>query len=162
MKTAIYPGTFDPLTNGHLDLIERASKLFARLIVLVGENTAKKPLFNVDERIKMIKDSIKHLKNVTVDSNSELTVEYARKHNVNILVRGVRAFADFEYELQMALMNRKLDENIETVFLMPKNEYSYLNSSLIKGIADFDADIKDFVPPAVIRMIKKKKTGNKK
>ena len=157
MKTAIYPGTFDPLTNGHLDLIERASKLFARLIVLVGENTAKKPLFNVDERIKMIKDSIKHLKNVTVDSNSELTVEYARKHNVNILVRGVRAFADFEYELQMALMNRKLDENIETVFLMPKNEYSYLNSSLIKGIADFDADIKDFVPPAVIKMLKKKK-----
>ena len=157
MKTAIYPGTFDPLTNGHLDLIERASKLFARLIVLVGENTAKKPLFNVDERIKMIKDSIKHLKNVTVDSNSELTVEYARKHNVNILVRGVRAFADFEYELQMALMNRKLDEDIETVFLMPKNEYSYLNSSLIKGIADFDADIKDFVPPAVIKMLKKKK-----
>ncbi len=157
MKTAIYPGTFDPLTNGHLDLIERASKLFARLIVLVGENTAKKPLFNVDERIKMIKDSIKHLKNVTVDSNSELTVEYARKHNVNILVRGVRAFADFEYELQMALMNRKLDENIETVFLMPKNEYSYLNSSLIKGIADFDADIKDFVPNAVIKMLKKKK-----
>ncbi|MDY0016280.1 MAG: pantetheine-phosphate adenylyltransferase [Candidatus Delongbacteria bacterium] len=157
MKTAIYPGTFDPLTNGHLDLIERASKLFARLIVLVGENTAKKPLFNVDERIKMIKDSIKHLKNVTVDSNSELTVEYARKHNVNILVRGVRAFADFEYELQMALMNRKLDEKIETVFLMPKNEYSYLNSSLIKGIADFDADIKDFVPPAVIKMLKKKK-----
>lgn len=157
MKTAIYPGTFDPLTNGHLDLIERASKIFARLIVLVGENTAKKPLFNVDERIKMIKDSIKHLKNVTVDSNSELTVEYARKHNVNILVRGVRAFADFEYELQMALMNRKLDEKIETVFLMPKNEYSYLNSSLIKGIADFDADIKDFVPPAVIKMLKKKK-----
>lgn len=162
MKTAIYPGTFDPLTNGHLDLIERASKIFARLIVLVGENTAKKPLFNVDERIKMIKDSIKHLKNVTVDSNSELTVEYARKHNVNILVRGVRAFADFEYELQMALMNRKLDEKIETVFLMPKNEYSYLNSSLIKGIADFDADIKDFVPPAVIKMLKKKKIRNSK
>lgn len=157
MKTAIYPGTFDPLTNGHLDLIERASKLFDNLIVLVGENTAKKPLFNVDERIKMIKDSIKHLKNVTVDSNSELTVEYARKHNVNILVRGVRAFADFEYELQMAIMNRKLDEEIETVFLMPKNEYSYLNSSLVKGVADFNADIKDFVPPAVIKMLKKKK-----
>lgn len=157
MKTAIYPGTFDPLTNGHLDLIERASKLFDNLIVLVGENTAKRPLFNVDERIKMIKDSIKHLKNVTVDSNSELTVEYARKHNVNILVRGVRAFADFEYELQMAIMNRKLDEEIETVFLMPKNEYSYLNSSLVKGVADFNADIKDFVPPAVIKMLKKKK-----
>jgi len=157
MKVAIYPGTFDPLTKGHLDLIERASKLFNRLIVLVGENTAKKPLFDVKERVYMIEQSIKHLNNVTVDSNSELTVEYAKKHNVNILVRGVRAFADFEYELQMALMNRKLDENIETVFLMPKNEYSYLNSSLIKGIADFDADIKNFVPPIVIKMFKKKR-----
>ncbi|HAQ61464.1 TPA: pantetheine-phosphate adenylyltransferase [Candidatus Delongbacteria bacterium] len=157
MKVAIYPGTFDPLTHGHLDLIERASKLFSKLIVVVGENTAKKPLFNVKERVYMIEQSIKHLKNVTVDSNSELTVEYAKKHNVNILVRGVRAFADFEYELQMALMNRKLDENIETVFLMPKNEYSYLNSSLIKGIADFDADIKNFVPPVVIKMFKKKR-----
>jgi pantetheine-phosphate adenylyltransferase len=157
MKVAIYPGTFDPLTNGHLDLIERASKLFNKLIVLVGENSAKKPLFNVEERVKMIEDSIKQLKNVTVDSNSGLTVEYAKKHNVNILVRGVRAFADFEYELQMALMNRKLDENIETVFLMPKNEYSYLNSSLIKGISVFDADIKEFVPPAVIKMLKQKR-----
>jgi len=157
MKIAIYPGTFDPLTNGHLDLIERASKLFDNLIVLVGENTAKKPLFNVKERVFMIKESIKHLANVTVDSNAKLTVEYAKKHNVKILVRGVRAFADFEYELQMALMNRKLDEKIETVFLMPKNEYSYLNSSLIKGIADFDANIKAFVPPAVITMFKEKR-----
>jgi len=157
MKVAIYPGTFDPLTHGHLDLIERASKLFSKLIVVVGENTAKKPLFDVKERVYMIEQSIKHLKNVSVDSNSELTVEYAKKHNVNILVRGVRAFADFEYEMQMALMNRKLDENIETVFLMPKNEYSYLNSSLIKGIADFDADIKNFVPPIVIKMFKKKR-----
>jgi len=157
MKIAIYPGTFDPLTHGHLDLIERASKLFHKVIVLVGENTAKKPLFDVKERVYMIEQSIKHLKNVSVDSNSELTVEYAKKHNVNILVRGVRAFADFEYEMQMALMNRKLDENIETVFLMPKNEYSYLNSSLIKGIADFDADINEFVPPIVVKMFKKKR-----
>jgi len=157
MKIAIYPGTFDPLTHGHLDLIERASKLFSKLIVVVGENTAKKPLFDVKERVYMIEQSIKHLKNVSVDSNSELTVEYAKKHNVNILVRGVRAFADFEYEMQMALMNRKLDENIETVFLMPKNEYSYLNSSLIKGIADFDADINEFVPPIVVKMFKKKR-----
>lgn len=157
MKIAIYPGTFDPLTNGHLDLIERASKLFDNLIVLVGENTAKRPLFDVKERVFMIKESIKHLKNVTVDSNAELTVEYAKKHNVKILVRGVRAFADFEYELQMALMNRKLDESVETVFLMPKNEYSYLNSSLIKGIADFDANIKAFVPPVVIKMFKEKR-----
>jgi len=157
MKTAIYPGTFDPLTNGHLDLIERASKLFGKLIVLVGENRSKKPLFDVNERMMMIKESIKHLKNVEVDSNSELTVEYARKHNVNILVRGVRAFADFEYELQMAIMNRKLDDKIETVFLMPKNEYSYLNSSLVKGVADFDGQIKDFVPEIVVEMLKKKK-----
>lgn len=157
MKIAIYPGTFDPLTHGHLDLIERASKLFSKLIVVVGENTSKKPLFDVNERVYMIEQSIKHLNNVSVDSNSELTVEYAKKHNVNILVRGVRAFADFEYEMQMALMNRKLDENIETVFLMPKNEYSYLNSSLIKGIADFDADIKNFVPPVVVKMFRQKR-----
>ncbi|MFO7811197.1 MAG: pantetheine-phosphate adenylyltransferase [Candidatus Delongbacteria bacterium] len=156
MKIAIYPGTFDPITNGHLDLIERASKLFSKLIVVVGENTYKKPLFDVNERMYMIKNAIGHLKNVSVDSNAGLTVEYARKHKVNILVRGVRAFADFEYELQMALTNRKLDGNIETVFLMPKNEYSYLNSSLIKGISDFDAKIDDFVPPVVRDMLKKK------
>lgn len=156
MKTAIYPGTFDPITFGHLDLIERAAKMFGKLIVLVGENSHKKPLFDVDERIEMIVESVKHLKNVTVDSNSELTVDYAKKHKVNILVRGVRAFADFEYELQMAIMNRRLDEEIETVFLMPKNEYSFINSSIIKGIANFNADIKNFVPPIVVERFKKK------
>lgn len=156
MKTAIYPGTFDPITFGHLDLIERASKMFGKLIVLVGENSHKKPMFDVNERIEMIVKSVEHLKNVTVDSNSELTVEYAKKHNVNILVRGVRAFADFEYELQMAIMNRRLDEEIETIFLMPKNEYSFINSSIIKGIANFNADIKNFVPPIVVDRLKKK------
>ena len=163
MKTAIYPGTFDPLTNGHLDLIERASKLFNKLIILVGENKSKKPFFDVNERIYMIEHSIKHLSNVTVDSNDDLTVEYARKHNVKILVRGVRAFADFEYELQMAIMNRKLDGNIETVFLMPKNEYSYLNSSLIKGLSEFDANVAEFVPEVVVKMLKTKlgKTNGK-
>ncbi|MBN2790224.1 MAG: pantetheine-phosphate adenylyltransferase [Candidatus Delongbacteria bacterium] len=156
MKTAIYPGTFDPITNGHLDLIERASRMFGKLVVLVGENSHKKPLFDVDERIEMITESVKHLSNVTVDSNSELTVEYAKKHDINILVRGVRAFADFEYELQMAIMNRRLDEKIETVFLMPKNEYSFINSSIIKGIANFNADIKNFVPHIVVERLKKK------
>jgi pantetheine-phosphate adenylyltransferase len=147
MKTAIYPGTFDPITNGHLDLIERAAKMFGKLVVLVGENSHKKPLFNVKERIEMIIESVKHLTNVTVDSNSELTVEYAKRHDINILVRGVRAFADFEYELQMAIMNRRLDEEIETVFLMPKNEYSFINSSIIKGIANFNAEIRTLYHP---------------
>ena len=156
MKTAIYPGTFDPITLGHYDLIERASKLFGKLIVLVGENSHKQPLFDVNERIEMIKESVKHLPNVSVDSNSELTVSYAKEHNVKILVRGVRAFADFEYELQMAIMNRRLDDEIETVFLMPKNEYSFINSSMIKGIANFNADIENFVPPVVVERLKNK------
>lgn len=156
MKIAIYPGTFDPLTLGHHDLIVRASKLFDKLIVLVGENSAKHPLFSAQERVEMIRESITDLTNVDVDSNSGLTVEYAKQHGANILVRGVRAFADFEYELQMALMNRQLDSEIETVFLMPKNEYSYINSSLIKGVSFFGAEVEKFVPPNVAVKLKEK------
>lgn len=160
MKIAIYPGTFDPITLGHYDLIVRASKLFDKLIVLVGENSAKHPLFSVQERVDLIKESILDLTNVEVVSNSGLTVEYARQRGAKILVRGVRAFSDFEYELQMALMNRQLAGEIETVFLMPKNEYSYINSSLIKGVSSFGVDMEKFVPRNVAIKLKEK-LGNK-
>ncbi|MBN1969946.1 MAG: pantetheine-phosphate adenylyltransferase [Candidatus Delongbacteria bacterium] len=156
MKIAVYPGSFDPITMGHYDLIERASKLFDKVYVLVGKNNSKSPLFTLEERLEMIKVTTEHIKNVEVDCNSKLTVEYAKEVGATILIRGVRAFADFEYELQMALMNRRLDENIETVFLMPKNEYSFINSSLIKGVAQFGGNIAQFVPPQVEEMIKNK------
>lgn len=162
MKIAVYPGTFDPITMGHYDLIERAAKLFDKLIVVVGDNTAKNPLFTAKERVKMIKEAVINIENVEVDSTSGLMVDYANLKKASALVRGVRAFSDFEYELQMALMNRRLNPEIETIFLMPKNEYSFINSSLIKGVSEFDTDISPFVPKNVAIELKKKIAQNKK
>lgn len=156
LRTAIYAGTFDPITLGHLDLIERASKLFDNLIVLVGVNAGKSPMFSVDERKDMISNSITHILNVKVDTFDGLIVKYAKKYNAKVLLRGVRAFQDFEYELQMALINRRLDGDIETVFLMPKNEYSFLSSTLIKGISGYDCDMEEYVPKYVALKIKEK------
>lgn len=141
---------------GHLDLIERASKLFDKLVVLVGINAGKSPLFSLEERIEMIKESVKHLDNVIVDSSDGLIVEYARSNNISVLVRGVRAFQDFEYELQMALMNRRLAPEIETVFLMPKNEYSFVSSSLIKGLSSYNCDIDAYLPKAASEKFKER------
>ncbi len=158
-KTVVYPGTFDPLTKGHLDLILRAASLFDKLIVVVGENTGKKPLFSCKERIEMIEEIIENhkLKNVEVDLNHKLTVEYAKEKGAMVLIRGVRAFSDFEYELQMASMNRSLAAEVETVFLMPKNEYSYINSSLIKSLAHFNlGEVEKFVPKSVFKRLEKK------
>lgn len=160
MKIAIYPGTFDPLTMGHLDLIKRAAKLFDKVIVLVSVNASKKSIFEPEERVDLIKEAVKDIENTEVDYNEGLTVKYAEKHGVNILVRGVRAFSDFEYELQMALMNRKLNNEIETVFLMPKNEYSYISSTIVKGITDFGGNITEFVPPNVKKALNEKKLKN--
>jgi pantetheine-phosphate adenylyltransferase len=164
MKIAIYPGTFDPITNGHLDILERALKFFDKVIITIARNSAKDPLFSEEERLEMIRDSVRTLRGVEVDSFDGLLVEYARKKKATAVVRGLRAISDFEYELQMALMNRKLDEDLVTVFLMPNEKYTYLNSSVVREIARHKGDVRDFVPPHVLEKLTAKmhprKTGS--
>ncbi|TYP59985.1 pantetheine-phosphate adenylyltransferase [Thermosediminibacter litoriperuensis] len=156
MNVAIYPGSFDPVTNGHLDIIERSSRLFDRLIVAVLRNPSKKPLFTVEERIEMIKGSVSHIKNVEVDHFSGLLVDFARLKKARIIIKGLRAVSDFEYELQMALMNKKLDREIETIFIMTSTKYSYLSSSVVKEVASLGGCVKDLVPPMVAEKLKEK------
>ena len=155
MKIAIYPGTFDPITYGHIDIIERAREIFDRVIVTVARNTAKEPLFSTRDRIAMIKDAVRQYKNVRVEQFDGLLVNYARKKKATALVRGLRAVSDFEYEFQMALMNRKLDSTITTVFLMPHEKYTYLNSSIVREIALHGGDCSEFVPPNVRKMLQR-------
>jgi pantetheine-phosphate adenylyltransferase len=157
--SAIYPGTFDPLTLGHLDLIERAAHIFDRVIVAVVVNSRKKTFFTPEERVAMVQASVKGLKNVKVDSFDGLLVSYAREKGIHVLLRGLRAFSDFEYEFQMALTNRKLAPDIETMFLMPKESYSYISSSTVREVVDRGGDSSGFVPPAVQRFIRKKLKG---
>ena len=156
MKIAIYPGSFDPVTNGHLDILERAMKLFDKVIITIARNSAKNPLFSEKERLAMIKEAVKDLEGVEVDSFEGLLVEYARKKKATAVVRGLRAISDFEYELQMALMNRRLNEQLVTVFLMPNEKYTYLNSSIVREIARHQGDVKDFVPQHVYRKLMEK------
>ncbi|MBI1804126.1 MAG: pantetheine-phosphate adenylyltransferase [Ignavibacteriae bacterium] len=156
MKIAIYPGTFDPITYGHLDVIERAAEIFDRVIVTVARNTIKQPLCTEEERMTMIRDAVKKYKKVSVDCFEGLLVAYAKQKKATAIVRGLRAVSDFEYEFQMALMNRKLDGAITTVFLMPHEKYTYLNSSIVREIARFGGDISEFVPPGVQKLIEKK------
>jgi pantetheine-phosphate adenylyltransferase len=153
--SAIYPGSFDPLTLGHLDLIERASHIFDQVVVAVGVNIRKKTVFSAAERLDMVKASVKNLKNVKVDAFDGLLVEYARQKRIHVLLRGLRAFSDFEYEFQMALANRKLAAEIEMIFLMPKETHSYISSSTVREILDLGGDISQFVPPAVKKYIEK-------
>lgn len=155
-KIAIYPGTFDPVTNGHLDIIKRAAEIFDLVVVTVAINPSKNPLFSISERIEMLKESLKCYQNVEVDSFDGLVVDYARKRKAKGIIRGLRAVSDFEYEFQMALMNRKLAEEIATIFLMPHEKYTYLNSSIVKSLASFKADVSDFVPPCVNQALRKK------
>jgi pantetheine-phosphate adenylyltransferase len=157
---AIYPGSFDPITNGHLDLIERASKLFERLFVAILTNLEKQPLFTVNERVEMLKSVTSGMGNVAIDTFSGLLVDYALRKNAQVIVRGVRAFSDYEYELQMALMNRKLQPSVETVFLMPAESYTYLSSRLVKEIAQHGGSVKGLVPPAVEERLRGKVTAD--
>ncbi len=154
--TAIYPGTFDPITNGHLDIIERAAEIFSEVIVAVAQNSAKEPLFTDEERLEMIRSSVRHLKNVQVDCFEGLLVAYAKKKKASVVVRGLRAVSDFEYEFQMALTNRKLAGKLTTVFLMPHEKYTYLSSSLVREIAQHGGNVSDFVPEVVLKKLKKK------
>jgi pantetheine-phosphate adenylyltransferase len=152
MKIAIYPGTFDPITNGHIDVLERAIEIFDKVIVTVARNSAKNPMFTDDERLEMIRRVVKKYgRKVEVDSFSGLLVQYARSKRAVAIVRGLRAISDFEYEFQMALMNRKLSKGISTVYLMPHERYTYLNSSIVREIAALGGDISSFVPAHVAR-----------
>jgi len=155
---AIYPGSFDPITNGHLDLIERGSRMFDRLIVSILRNDAKKPLFSVEERLEMIREAIEErgFGNVSADTFDGLLVDYARSKGAQAVLRGIRAITDYEYEFPMAMMNRKLDPNLETLFMMPNEQYTYVSSRLIKGVFKLGGDVSELVPPLVVRRMKAK------
>ena len=153
---AIYPGSFDPITNGHLDLIERGSQLFAHLVVAVLTNLEKEPLFTVTERVDMLKAVTRGMPNVSVDTFSGLLVEYAKKKKAQVILRGIRAFSDYEYELQMALMNRKLEPTLETVFLMPAESYTYVSSRLVKEILLHGGSVKGLVPSLLEERLREK------
>jgi pantetheine-phosphate adenylyltransferase len=156
MRTAIYPGSFDPLTNGHLDVLERASRLFDRVIVAIARSESKQPLFTLEERLALMKPAIAPIRNARADIFDGLLVEYAAKQKARALVRGLRAVSDFEFEFQMALMNRKLAENIETIFMMPRETYTFISSRIVKEIAKLGGDVGPFVPPHVAVALKKK------
>ena len=162
-KVAIYPGTFDPITNGHLDIIKRALKLFDKVIVAIGENPAKKPLFTKEERLNLVKEAIKEFLDedrVEVATFSGLLVEFAKKCGADVIVRGLRAVSDFEYEMQLALMNRKLSNSIDTIFLLPSLKWIFLSSSIIKEAAKLGGNIEDLVPPIVAKKLKEKFSSN--
>ena len=156
MRIAIYPGSFDPLTNGHLDVAQRAAKLFDRVIVAVAKNESKHPLFTLKQREALVKEAVAHLPNVSTDSFDGLLVNYVEERNASAIVRGLRAVSDFEFEFQLALMNRKLNENVETIFMMPKDTYTFLSSRIVKEIARLGGDVTPFVPTNVQRALKKK------
>jgi pantetheine-phosphate adenylyltransferase len=158
--TAIYPGSFDPVTNGHLDLIERGAKIFERLIVAVLQNREKDPLFKVGERVEMLREATQGWGNVEVDVFNGLLMDYARQKKARVILRGIRAISDYEYELQMALMNRKLAPEIETVFMLPGEKYSYLSSRLVREISQLGGPVKDLVPAAVEERLRAKNALN--
>lgn len=155
-QKAIYPGTFDPVTYGHVDVIERAVKLFGEVTVGVAHNPQKSPLFSVKERVELLKKSVKDIQGVVVTSFDGLVVDFARKNKAKIVIRGLRMLSDFEYEFQMALTNRKFADDVETIFLMPSESYSYISSKLLKEAASLGADLSAFLAPAVEKALKKK------
>lgn len=156
--TAVYPGTFDPFTNGHIDLVRRALRIFPRLIVAVARNPQKSPLFTLEERLAIIHEAIGGLPGVEVDTFDALTVDYVRQKGAQVILRGVRAVSDFESEFAMALMNRKISEDVETVFLMPNQSYTYLSSRLVKEVALLGGNVDDLVPPMASKLLKERVT----
>jgi pantetheine-phosphate adenylyltransferase len=159
MRTAIYPGSFDPLTNGHLDLVHRAAKLFDHVIVAVAQNESKKGLFTLKERLALVKAAIADIPKVEADSFEGLLVNYVERRNGQAIIRGLRAVSDFEFEFQLALMNRKLNEKVETIFMMPKDTYTFLSSRIVKEIAALGGNISCFVPENVQAALKRKFRG---
>jgi len=162
---AVYPGTFDPITNGHIDIIERASALFDKIIVAIAHNSNKKPLFNESERKIMIENALRKFGNIEVDAFNGLLVNYAVKKKATVIIRGLRAISDFEFEFQMSLTNRKFAPGVSTIFMMPNEKYTYLNSTLVKELAKFDGNVNCFVPEFVAKKLKEKfsqKTKNRK
>ena len=155
-KIAIYPGSFDPVTNGHLDILKRGLKLFDKIIVAILQNPGKESLFTMQERVMMLKESLKGLKNTEIDTFDGLLVDYAAKRNAHAILRGMRAVSDFEYEFQLALMNRRLNREIQTVFLMTGLRWIFTSSSIIKEAAQFGGNIEGMVPPPVLKKLKKK------
>ncbi len=158
MRTVIYPGSFDPLTNGHLDVIQRAAKLFDKIIVAVAKNERKHPIFSMEERVKLVSEAVKHIPHAQVDCFDGLLVDFVEKSGGQAIIRGLRAVSDFEFEFQLALMNRKLNERIETIFMMPKDTYTFLSSSIVKEIATLGGDVSSFVPAHVQAALKIKVT----
>lgn len=155
---AICPGSFDPVTYGHLDIIRRGAHIFDKVVVAVFNNQGKHPLFSVEERVFLLQESTKDIPNVTVDSCDGLLIDYAKKMNANAILRGLRAVSDFEYEMQITSMNRKLDESIETFFMMTNNQYSFLSSSIVKEVAKYQGNVSDIVPKIVATELQKKYT----
>jgi pantetheine-phosphate adenylyltransferase len=149
MRTVIYPGSFDPLTNGHLDVIQRATKLFDRVVVAVARSESKHPLFSLEEREEMVRHGVRHWPHVEADAFDGLLIEYVERRSAQAVIRGLRAVSDFEFEFQLALMNRKLNESIETIFMMPKDTYTFLSSRIVKEIASLGGDVSAFVPAHV-------------
>jgi len=154
-RIAICPGTFDPITNGHVDIVERSLRLFDEVVVAISTNPKKKPLFSIEERLRLAREALKDFKRVRVEAFSGLLMDYAREIGAVAVVRGLRAVSDFEYEMQMALMNRRIDSHIETVFMMPSEEYTFLSSTMIKEVAYFGGSVKGLVPPVVEEALKK-------
>lgn len=156
-KLAICPGSFDPITNGHIDIVRRGARIFDEVIVVIFNNHSKSPLFTAEERAELIRESVKHMPNVRVDISNGLLVEYAKNSNADAILRGLRAVSDFEYEMQIASMNKRLEPNIETFFMMTNTQYSYLSSSIVKEVARYNNDeIDDLVPKAVAEALKEK------
>lgn len=158
---AVYPGTFDPMTNGHVDIVQRACQIFDHVTVAIARSTSKSPLFTFEERLSLAKSSLGGIENVSIEGFDGLLVQYAKDKNCDIIIRGLRAVSDFEFEFQMALANRKLENQVETIFLMPKEDYTFISSSIVKDIAKHGGDCRPFVPMVVCQALEKK-FGNQK